>query len=61
MISVKRLKGEMFFVNPELIETIEKKNNTLITMANGNRYMVQETVEEIKVKIIDYYRQVRRE
>ncbi|OEG00409.1 flagellar protein FlbD [Vulcanibacillus modesticaldus] len=47
MIYVNRLDGSEFVINPLLIETIEKTPDTIITLTNGKRYIVKQTLEEI--------------
>ncbi len=59
MISLRRLNDKGFVVNAELIKMIEKTPDTLITLINGDHFMVRESVEEVVDKAIDYARQVR--
>jgi len=58
MISVKKLSKdeEEFYINPSLIETIEKKPDTMITLINNKKYIVADTVGELLEKIKDYYK-----
>jgi flagellar protein FlbD len=46
-------------VNAELIKFIEKTPDTLITLINGERFMVLEAVDEVVDKAVDYARQIR--
>ena len=59
MISLTRLNEQGFVVNAELIKTIEETPDTLITLINGNYFMVRESVQEVVQKAIDYARQIR--
>ena len=59
MITVTRLNKQPMVVNAELIKFIEKTPDTLITLINGERFMVLEAVEEVVDKAIDYARQIR--
>lgn len=43
--------GERFAVNSDLIERIEETPDTVITLTNGTRYVVQENIEEITEQI----------
>lgn len=52
MIMVKRLNGESFAINENLIETIEETPDTVITLTNGNKYIVKE-------KIVDLIQQIK--
>lgn len=59
MISLRRLNDKGFVVNAELIKMIEETPDTLITLINGDHFMVLESVQEVVDKAIDYARQVR--
>jgi len=54
MIEVTRINDSTFLVNADLIETIEETPDTVITLANGRKYIVKERAEEIKAKVIEY-------
>lgn len=59
MITLTRLNKKRFVVNAELIKTIEETPDTLITLLNGDYFMVLEPVQEVVDKAIDYARQIR--
>lgn len=59
MISVTRLNGGAFVVNAELIKTVEATPDTVITLINGDRLIVRETLEEVIERAIDYGRRMR--
>ncbi len=59
MISVTRLNDQPLVLNAELIKTVESTPDTLITLINGDRMMVKESVEEIVRKAVEYGRQMR--
>lgn len=61
MICVTRLNGTPLMVNAELIETVEKTPDTVVSLATGNRYVVRETVEEVVAKVVEYRRRVNAE
>lgn len=54
MIMVKRLNGESFAINEGLIETIEETPDTVITLTNGNKYIVKEKIVDIIQKIKEF-------
>ena len=58
MIALHRLKGEEFFLNHRLIETIERSPDTLITLTNERKYMVREEPEEVLELIRVYERKI---
>lgn len=39
--------GERFAVNPDLIERVEETPDTVITLTNGAKHVVQESIDEI--------------
>jgi flagellar protein FlbD len=55
LIKVKRLNGKEFVVNAELIEFVESTPDTVISMVSGRKVVVEERVDVIIAKIIDYY------
>jgi len=54
MIEVTRFNDSTFMVNADLIETVEETPDTVITLANGRKYIVKERAEDIKARIIEY-------
>ncbi len=59
MIHVTRLNDRKIVVNAELIKLIESTPDTLITLVNGENFMVRETVDEIVCRATEYARQIR--
>lgn len=48
MITVTRLQGEQFFLNPDLIETLEENGPcTVVTLVDGKKLNVQERPKDI--------------
>jgi flagellar protein FlbD len=56
MITVHRLNGEEFLINPHLIEIIEAAPDTTITLTTGRKFIVKTPVPEIIDQIIKYRR-----
>lgn len=56
MIKLTRLNGKEFVINDDLIEMIEATPDTVITMTNGSKMVVSESVDEIIQRIIDFRR-----
>lgn len=54
MIRVKRLNGEEFVVNCELIEFIEETPDVVITLTTGKKIVVQSSIDEIIKETIAY-------
>ena len=58
MIELMKLNGEKFYLNPNLVESMEEGPDTMITMTNDKRYIVRETASEVSEKMCDYYGRV---
>ena len=59
MISLQNLNGKNVVLNAELIESVEASSpNTVITLTNGNRFVVKDTVEEVLAKVVEYKRKI---
>ncbi len=57
MIWLTHLRGKQFVLNAEMIESIEALPDTTITLFNGRKYIVQERVQEVITKVIEYKKQ----
>ncbi len=58
MIRVKKINGEEIVINAELIEIVEARPDTTISMATGNKIIVKDTVSEVMEKVVEYRRLV---
>jgi flagellar protein FlbD len=58
MILLRRLGGPVFALNPDLIERAEATPDTVITMVNGNKYLVCETLTEVTDLIREHRAQI---
>ena len=47
-------------LNDELIETIEETPDTVITLLNGKKLIVEESMDDIVRKVMDYRRALGR-
>lgn len=52
MIRLTRMNGGEFYLNHSLIETVEESPDTLLTLSNGNRYIVLEPARVIIDRIM---------
>jgi flagellar protein FlbD len=48
-------KGE-FILNAEIIETIEQTPDTVVTLINGKKLIVEENMEEVVRQVMTYRR-----
>ncbi len=58
MIQVHKLNGKDIIINCDLIETIESTPDTTITLTTGKLLIAQESVEEIRARVIEYKRKL---
>ncbi len=54
MIVVTRLNGPQFAVNPDLIQRVETTPDTILTLIDGTKYVIAETLDEVTDRIITY-------
>ena len=60
MIIVSRLNGERFGINAEHIERIEETPDTVLTLVDGRKYIVRESLEEVIDRVVAYRARVLR-
>ena len=54
MIELARLNKKAFYLNSDLIETIEATPDTVITLTNGKKLVVSDSTEDIINKIAEF-------
>jgi flagellar protein FlbD len=58
MIQLTRLNGKSLAVNSDLIKFIEQSPDTLVTLITGEKIVVRESADEVRVRIIEFRRAV---
>ncbi len=58
MVHLTRLNNQPLVVNSDLIKFVEQSPDTLITLVNGEKFMVRESTEEIVRRTIEFRRAV---
>ena len=58
MISLRRLNNQPIMVNPDLIESLEATPDTVVTLTNGNKLVVRDTMDEVREKIVAFKRRI---
>jgi len=58
MIKLTGFNKKGFVLNAEVIEKIETMPETLITLINGKKYIVNENIDEVIDKIINYKKKI---
>jgi flagellar protein FlbD len=54
VILVTRLNGPVFALNPDLVERADCTPDTVITLVDGTKYVISESVPELVALIRDY-------
>ncbi|KQX69515.1 flagellar FlbD family protein [Angustibacter sp. Root456] len=54
MIQLTRLNGPGFALNPDLIQRAEATPDTVVTLVDGTKYVVAETVEQLMQRVLTY-------
>lgn len=54
VITLKRLTGQPFAINPDLIERLEATPDTIIVLVDGTRYIVDATMAEVVAQVRQY-------
>lgn len=58
MIKLRRFMKQDFVVNAEHIEIVEETPNTVVTLTNGKKFVVEETIDEIIEKVVAYKQKI---
>ena len=58
MIQVTRLDHTPMIINPDLIIFMEETPDTIITLVNGEKILVQERINEIIRRVIQFRRSI---
>ena len=58
MISLTRLNHTPLVINPDLIVLMEETPDTIITLSNGEKVAVQEKINEIIRRVIEFRRRI---
>ncbi|MFA5566297.1 MAG: flagellar FlbD family protein [Acidimicrobiia bacterium] len=54
MILLKRLNGSEFAVNADLIERIDVTPDTVVTLVDGTKYVVNDSIDDIVDRIVSF-------
>ncbi len=59
MIKLHKLQGGEIVINAELIESLESgPSQTVVSLSTGNRFLVSETLDDVRRKAVEYRREV---
>jgi flagellar protein FlbD len=54
VVTLTRLTGSVFALNSDLIERVESTPDTVITLIDGTKYLVRESLEEVVDRVRRY-------
>lgn len=54
MITLTRLSGSVFLLNADLIERVDATPDTVVTLVDGTKYVVTESLAEIVVAVQEF-------
>ncbi|HHV35325.1 MAG TPA: flagellar FlbD family protein [Syntrophomonadaceae bacterium] len=60
MIPLTRLNNQEFYVNSDLIESVESTPDTVVTLTTGKRFIVKESPSEVLRRIVEFRRSISR-
>ncbi|MFT9847851.1 flagellar FlbD family protein [Aneurinibacillus sp. REN35] len=58
MIRLTRLNGKEYVVNALLIESLEETPDTLVTLVNGKKFVIKESIEEVLFSLTEFYKEI---
>lgn len=58
MIQVTAINGTEFYLNPDHIEKMEEVPETAISLSNGKKYIVNESIEDVIDCIVRFKRRI---
>jgi len=58
MIALTRLNGTKYYLNADLIVSVEGTPDTVISLTNGAKFVVRDRTEDVIQMIVDYQRLV---
>jgi flagellar protein FlbD len=58
MIPLIRLDGSEVVVNAELIATVEKTPDTMLTLTTGHHILVKQSVDDVVALVVEYRRRI---
>jgi flagellar protein FlbD len=54
MITLTRLTGAQFALNPDLVERVDCTPDTVITLVDGTKYLVSESLQAVTELVLEY-------
>ncbi len=54
MIILTKLSGERFALNPDLVQRVEASHDTVVTLVDGAKYLVAESLDVVAERMLAY-------
>ena len=54
MVSLTRLTGAEFALNPDLVERVDCTPDTVITLVDGTKYLVAESIDDVLESVLEF-------
>ena len=54
MIRMTRLQGAEIYLNPDLIFSLEANPDTVVTLTNGEKYVLRDKIQDVVQRFIEY-------
>ena len=54
MIILTKLSGERFALNPDLVQRVEASHDTVVTLVDGAKYLIAESLEVVAERMLSY-------
>ena len=58
MISLTKMNQHVIVINADQIEVVEETPDTVITLMSGHKYIVNDSLEEVIEKVIQYKQRI---
>lgn len=58
MISLTKMNQHVIVINADQIEVVEETPDTVITLTSGHKYIVNDSLEEVIEKVIQYKQRI---
>lgn len=59
MVRLTRLNNQTLIINSDLIKFVEQAPDTLITLINGEKFIVRENTDEVVRLVVEFRRSVQ--
>lgn len=56
MIQLTKMDKETFFLNPLHIESVVETPDTVLTLTNGKKFLIEDSAESVVNKMIEFWR-----